>query len=104
MNGVQLVVLALAVWRASSLLVQEEGPFEIFARFRYRIGVRYTKTNVAIGNNELAKLFTCVWCLSVWIGALAALAWWLAPGPVSLCALPFALSAGAILIDRLAGG
>ena len=67
------LIVALAVWRISSLLVNEEGPFGIFERFRYLIGVRYDEQSERYGKNVFASLFVCVWCLSFWIGLFAAL-------------------------------
>lgn len=96
----EFVVLALATWRLTSLLVWEDGPFEVFARLRRRLGVRYDESSVAYGTNWLAKGVVCPACVSVWFGfGWAGLYflwepfWWLA--------LPFALSAGAIVVEYL---
>jgi len=63
----QIVVVGLAAWRAASLLSKEDGPFRVFAIVRECIGIRQM-TEL----NELAKLWACVWCMSVW----TALAFW----------------------------
>lgn len=68
------IVLALVVWRLSHLLVHEPAPFDLLSRFRHIIGVRHNDIGQPLGTNELAKLFTCVWCLSMWIGWGVALA------------------------------
>lgn len=70
----------LAVWRVTSLLYQEDGPYKIFEKIR-----------------ETSKgAFECFWCLSLWVSIPFALAlhfdtmfiiYWLA------------YSAGAILIE-----
>lgn len=95
----QLLVI-LAVWRLSSLFVHEDGPLEIFARLRDKIGVRYDEQSRPYGSNELAKVFTCVWCVSVWIGLLWALVFY--PGNFLIGGLAY--SAGAILIERAVYG
>jgi hypothetical protein len=96
----RFVILALATWRMTSLLVWEDGPFEMFARIRHVLGVRYDETNMAYGSNWFAKGVVCPACASVWFGTLWAVAYWLWPD-VWWLALPLALSAGAILMERL---
>jgi hypothetical protein len=96
----EFVVLALATWRVTSLLVWEDGPFEVFARLRHGLGVRYNESNVAYGTNWLAKGVVCPACASVWFGigwAIAYVLW----EPSWLIALPFALSAVAMIFERL---
>ena len=65
------VVLALAVWRLSSLLAREEGPFCIFDKIRLRLGVRYDQNSEAYGTNNISKGLICVWCNSIWVGFVA---------------------------------
>lgn len=43
-----------AVWRITSLLYAEQGPFGIFAIFR-KFARRFT------------RLFQCFWCVSIWV-------------------------------------
>jgi hypothetical protein len=93
-NFITLIILALSTWRLSSLIVNEDGIFDIFLRLRLVIGVRYLMiddeiaeykkvaeyqkkfTNFDINeydkfsNNTLGKLVSCVWCTSVWVAAL----------------------------------
>ncbi len=82
----RLIVALLATWRITSLLIRETGPFYAFVHWRTAVG----------RIPGLVALTTCVWCLSVWVGALVAVIgltdYWLA-------LIPFALSAGAILLD-----
>lgn len=69
---VEFVLLVLASWRLTSLIVQEDGPFEIFARLRRLIGVRYDEYNQPIiYTNTFARGITCVWCASMWVSFLA---------------------------------
>ncbi len=46
-----ILILMLATWRISSLLVDENGPFDIFAELRYRVGVRFDKQSKPYGTN-----------------------------------------------------
>lgn len=95
----EIIILALATWRLTSLLVWEDGPFEVFARFRRKCGVRYDESNMAYGTNWFAKGLICPACASVWFGILwgAGYILWM---PTWKVALPFALSAMAIIIER----
>lgn len=98
-----IAVLILATWRLSSLLAQEAGPADVFARLRARLGVWYDEAGDPDGATVLAKGIPCVWCNSVWIGVVLAVAYWLAPDVVFWLALPLALSAGAIVVHEVVG-
>lgn len=102
MDTITLFILILATWRISSLLVYEDGPFEIFERLRQRAGVVYNAHSQREGTNELARALTCLWCVSVWAGAfwvaLLALSEW-----CLWLALPFAVSGGAVLVEQWIG-
>jgi hypothetical protein len=78
----------LCVWRITHLFVAEDGPAGILARFRR-----------SLGDGLWGSLLDCFHCLSLWIA-----------GPVALLIgkewkvrflLWLALSAGAILVERL---
>ncbi len=99
MKPMDVLILALATWRLTSLLVSEDGPLEVFAKLRHLCGVRLDEQSCAYGTNWLAKGLCCVFCVSTWTGFVwAALYLWLGQGIVWL-ALPLALSAGAIVIQ-----
>jgi hypothetical protein len=78
----------LAVWRVTLLFNAEDGPWDIMVRFR-----RF------VGNRFWGKLLDCFSCLTVWVAAPAA--WLLGAGWKERVFLWLALSAGAILIERL---
>lgn len=85
----RFAILALATWRLSSLLVNEDGPFKVFYRLRTRAGV-YKQGELS----QVAELFTCIWCMSIWVAALLS----------QVRRLPsqaLALSAAAIFLDLL---
>ena len=94
-----LFVLVLATWRLSYILVKEDGPWNFVALTRYKIGVRYDQYSTPYGENTLADLLTCVWCTSVWVGAALAAIYLIAPDVAVAISLPFALSAGAIIVN-----
>lgn len=94
------IILMLATWRISSLLISEAGPFKILEWFRYQIGVRVDEYSQTYGTNEFAELFTCIWCLSIWTGLALAIMYLNIPLYTTWLCLPFALSAGAVIIDK----
>jgi len=96
---VEYVILALATWRLASLFSQEEGPFDIFAKVRHFVGVRHDDHGIPYGLNTLSKGMLCVWCISMWFAVLWAVLYYLWRDSVWI-ALPFALSAGAIMVER----
>lgn len=99
-----IIILSLATWRISNLFVNEDGPFMMFAKIRELAGVVYSPMSEPLADNELAKLFTCVWCFSIWLGLIVAVAYYLHPIYVYWICLPFALSAVAIALDRWVNG
>jgi hypothetical protein len=71
MNILEIVVLGLACWRLTSLLYQEKGPFSVFQKLRERMGITHIDDKPCIYPDKfLCQLFSCVWCLSVWISGL----------------------------------
>lgn len=61
MSSLQFVIYCLATWRLSYLLVNEDGPYNMLGRIRENL-------------ESYTTVLTCVWCSSIWIGMLAALA------------------------------
>lgn len=100
-----IIILALAVWRVASLLATERGPYNIFGKIRQRCGVGYRTdqfgNETVITDSELARLISCPWCNSVWLGAIASLAYFALGNVAVWLALPLALSAVAILFGSI---
>lgn len=95
----------LAVWRVSSLLVNELGPYDIFAKLRALLGVTYDEyTNCKA--QGLAALFCCIWCCSIWVSLPLAIAVGIQRGDNPLVVMVdwLAFSAGAIVINRIVSG
>lgn len=95
----KLLVAALATWRLSSLLVNpnEAGPGKLLHKIRDFVGA-YELGDDDEPLTSLGGLFACVWCMSVWIGAVLAV---LAITPLWALLIPFALSAVAIVIQSV---
>ena len=89
MNALRLVVLALATWRLSHLLVLERGPFGVFEALRQEAE-----------GTEFGKMLDCVWCVSVWVAALLLLIERVWRWPATL----LGVAAGALLVDRVVNG
>lgn len=56
----EAILVGLAGWRVAHLLVYEDGPFDIFLKLRDKI--------IGTGPIEgfFPKLFSCIWCMSIW--------------------------------------
>jgi hypothetical protein len=78
----------LSVWRVTHLLNAEDGPWDMVVRLRQRVGTRFW-----------ARLLDCFYCLSLWIAA--PLAYFLGSRWFERLLLWLALSAGAILLERV---
>ncbi len=88
MNRFYLLALGiLGVWRITYFLHAEDGPWDLMARLRERLGT-----------GAPGKLLDCFYCLSLWIAA--PLAYWIGQSVPERILLWLALSAGAILLER----
>ena len=83
-----LALGVLAVWRLTHFLSAEDGPWDLVVRLR-----RFA------GSGLVGRLLDCFYCLSVWIAAPAA--FWIGQGSKERWLLWPAISAGAILLERL---
>lgn len=97
------VVLALAVWRVSSLIVYEEGPWDVLCKVRHLLGVRYDALSKPYGLNVVGKALCCMWCTSVWVGIAFVLVFLAFPSPSLMVSFPLGLSALAILFNKAVG-
>jgi hypothetical protein len=98
---VDFLILSLATWRLSSLLVDEEGPAEIFERLRHWAGIGLDERgHSTVEGGELARALLCIWCTSVWVGILFGALYAVWPGASLALGLPLALSAAALIVKR----
>ena len=84
----RLIVAVLATWRITHLLANEDGPADLVARFRLRLG-----TGLA------GQLMDCFKCLSLWVALPIAL--FVTRRPLDLLLTWVALSGAACLLERL---
>ena len=74
----------------------------MFTRLRALVGVRYDgETFQQTASNVVAGAFMCIWCMSVWVGLILMIAWLLWPQSTLWAATPLALSAVAIVMDKV---
>lgn len=78
----------LCVWRITHLLHAEDGPADLLFRLRRVAGTGF-----------FGKLLDCFYCLSLWVAA--PLAWFVPETRLERLLWWPALSAGAILLERL---
>ena len=93
-----IIILILATWRISSLLVDESGPFQMFEALRCWMGIRYNEYGISYSTMEWTGMFTCLWCMSVWIGVIVTILYATIPLYTTIMLMPFALSTGAIIV------
>lgn len=96
---IDFILLSLAVWRLSSLLAREEGPFDIFIKICLRLGVVINEYGTEVATGNISKGVLCIWCNSVWFSAVLSI-------PVSRNIFVYvvntlALSTMAIIIDKV---
>lgn len=82
------------------MLLYENGPWHVFRRLRQKLGVLYYGDSREIASSRY-EITTCLWCLSVWVGAVVVLYFYL--GGTSYLLMPFVLSALAVLVHRSIG-
>lgn len=90
-NLVHLVLLALAVFRITRLIMQDE----ISEPFREWVWKKYPPNTTKIG-----YLISCPWCLSIWVAVFLVVLYVFVPWIAIPVAAVFALSAVAGLIDQ----
>jgi hypothetical protein len=84
----QFALAALATWRVTHLLANEDGPGDLIVRFR-----------ALFGHGVAGKMMDCFNCLSLWVAA--PLAFLVTQKPLDLLLLWLALSGAACLLERL---
>lgn len=66
------LINSLAVFRATYFILYDVAPFELMAKLRDLAGVKQNAYGNSYGTNELAKVLSCYWCCSLWLGLLFA--------------------------------
>lgn len=103
MTALMLLLGALATWRISHMLLRENGPFRVFHRLREALGVEYSSVSDEVVIAFKYEITTCIWCLSMWVGALIGLMIYFLQQYAMYLLMPYAFSAVAIVIDKYFG-
>lgn len=110
MKKFDFIILALAIWRIGNMLVKEDGPWLMFEHLRLKAGLMPQSADHPMGVRETdppgrmpGSLFTCVWCMSIWVAGVWTVFYALNKKIASWAAMPFALSAISCVIDRWDG-
>lgn len=85
---VKYLVLVIVVWRLTHLISAEDGPFDLIIKLRK-----------LAGNSFFGKLMDCFYCLSIWIGLLAA--WYAGRHWEEIILLCLYYSGASILLEKL---
>jgi hypothetical protein len=84
----RLLLGVLCVWRVTHLFQAEDGPWDVIVSIRR-----------AAGDAFIGRLLDCFYCLSLWVSL--PLAWAIGQTVAEQALLWPALSAGAILLERV---
>lgn len=85
MSLLELLILALAAWRAAYFLVKESGPFAVMDRVR---------------NRWHSGVLTCAYCASVWTALVMFLLWLT---PLQHVVYVLAISGAALMLASYSG-
>jgi hypothetical protein len=90
-NAVDFLILALAAYRITRLIVEDT----LLEPLRERVWKRFPP------ETKLGYLFTCFWCTGFWVSVLIVAVYLLLPSATIAIALVFALSAVVGIIDTI---
>lgn len=93
MDLIAVVIAGLAGWRIANLFLYEDGPWEIFAKFRKLVGIKPGRVE-----GFFPTLFSCIYCLGFWTALGAFLLFRIFPD----AAIVIAAAAVVILVDKAA--
>jgi len=85
--GFRFILAALAVWRLTHLVSKEDGPWDLFRRFRS-----------AARPTVFGRLVSCFYCVSVW--ASLPFAWFVGGSILEMIVGWWAISGAAVLLER----
>jgi len=104
MRLIDLVIYGFATWRVASLLVNENGPWNLFVWLRELTGIEHEDGEVfIIPSGFWPDLFSCVWCCSMWVAFFWLVFWMAWPWMALRVAIMFSFSTVAILVDKRLG-
>lgn len=97
---IDILVGCVATWRLTHLFLIENGPFRMFRKLRTKLGVEYESDDADVVISYKHEITVCPWCLSVWVGAGAAVILAI-PKAGRYILLPFVFSAGSVWAGQI---
>jgi hypothetical protein len=93
----RLIILILVVFRITLMITTENGPAWVFKYFRRSVKRRAPKAT------HMDEGITCQWCMSMWVGAVAAVDEYLFAGNAvyETIILALALSGAVVILSKL---
>ena len=85
-----LILSVLAVYRISYLIAKEDGPFDLFAKIRYKGG------SIKHPHDWISRGLNCILCISFWLSLIPVI--WLFWGDVVSITLGWLGIAGGVLV------
>jgi hypothetical protein len=98
------LVIALATYRLSVMLVEEDGPGLLFHKLRKATGVYYDEHSEQTADNVVGQIFSCVWCMSVWVAGVITLLHLYGPDAFEVAHLMLAASGLTVFLHGVAHG
>lgn len=100
---IEILIIGMATWRLSSILVNEDGPKYWMKDFRQWAGISYDSFGrmEAVKETLLAGILSCLWCCSVWVGGGFAIAYYFSPLITLKIATALSFSTVAIVIESM---
>jgi hypothetical protein len=96
-----MISLALAIWRVTSLLYDESGPWDIFYKLREKLGIQHDEEGSPVIYPEHLQPMQCFWCLTLFVAL--PLVFFTHHRKCGIIEMVLAGSAGAILIEKWLG-
>lgn len=95
-----LLIIALAAWRLAYMLTSEDGPLAVFKRARDTLMKRAMNNDYDLQPGTWGALFSCVYCMSIWTGAVCYGLWFTPLQPVVIV---LAVSAVGLMLASYTG-
>jgi len=95
-----LAIAAFACFRGGELIVKDDGPFDCFLKFRMAVGA-HTLGPDNRPASVLGKLFSCPYCVGVWLALACAVV--LAPLDWHLVLYWLAIAGGQAFLQTIGG-
>ena len=74
---IEFLIVAMAIWRVSSIVAREDGPLDIFPKFKTRVLDLSEEEGLDLSLRKSLNSFyrglNCMWCNSVWFSAVASI-------------------------------